>query len=350
MSRQPGEGLTADRRFRIGLAGIGAIVVVGTLGYRELEGWDWIESVYMTVITISTVGFREVRDLSPGGRIFTIALILGGVGQAAYLLSIVAESLVEGQVRSLFTRSAMRRAIEKMHNHVIVCGYGRFGRVVVDELAGAGTELVVIDQDASLEPELLGSGVGYVIGSAVSDDVLERARIHAARAIVVATSSEADNVFITLAARELNPRIRVHARGESEAGVRRLRRAGAHHVTSPFQMGGLRTAASILRPAVVDFLELSSHRHDEAVDLEEIEVAVGASLAGREVADVEREVGRLRIVAQKRGEEPIRLVPEPGARLEPGDYLVVIGDCEALARLAHLAQPAAATGDGGTAS
>jgi voltage-gated potassium channel len=333
--------MQVDRRLIYAFLGLLAITLFGTVGYVVVEGWSWLDSLYMAVTTVSTVGFGEVHELSPRGRVFTMVLILGGVGAVFYLLSVLAEGVLEGHLRRLFMRSAMQKAIDKLEGHVIVCGYGRFGRVVVEEISRAKAPIVVVDQDPALEPELGASGLNFVIGSGSSDEVLQHAHVGSASAIVVATASEAESVFITLAARELNPSIRVYARGESEAGVRRLIRAGAHQVASPFQMGGLRVAAAIRRPAVVDFLELSSPRREESIDLEEIRIAPDSSLAGQSLAEVEAGLGRLRIVAIKRDGQSLRLVPQLDARIGPGDHLVVAGHHDALDRLASLAQSAA---------
>ncbi len=242
------------RRILLALGGLLLITGLGIFGYVTIEGWSWIDALYMTVITLSTVGYKEVAPLSPEGRMFTVALILLGVGTALYLLSVLAEDI---------------------------------GR---------------------------------------------------AQAVVIATPSESDNVFITLSARELNPEVRIHARAESETAIRRLERAGANQVTSPFQMGGIRTAASILRPSVVEFLEISSPRHGQEIDLEEIRVDPASPLSGRDRRDLEAEIARLRVVAIKRREGPIQMVPPEGAKIEAGDHLVVIGERESLGRLAQLAQ------------
>ncbi|MBM4267767.1 MAG: potassium channel protein [Deltaproteobacteria bacterium] len=330
--------MPVDRRLIFACLGLLAITVFGTLGYVLVEGWPWFDALFMTVTTVSTVGFGETHPLSPGGRLFTILLIGSGVGAVFYLLSVLAEGLLEGHLRRLLARTAMQRAIDKLKGHVIVCGWGRFGRVVVEEVRRGGAEVVIIDQDPDLEAELSATGLGFVIGSASSDEVLERAHVGTATAIVVATASEAESVFITLAARELNPKIRVYARGESEAGVRRLIRAGAHQVASPFLMGGLRVAAAVRRPAVVDFLELSSSRREESIDLEEVLISPGSALAGRRLSEIEVEVGRLRIVAVKRSES-LRLVPTLDTQIAAGDHIVVAGQHEGLDRLAALALP-----------
>jgi voltage-gated potassium channel len=292
----------------------------------------------MSVVTLSTVGMGEVAPLSPAGRLFTVALIVVGVGFALYVLAAGAEILLKGGLRDLFERRGMMRSIERMSGHTIVCGYRKFGKIASEELHGSGNAIVVIEVDLAREPDLDAAGLPFIFGSAAQDEVLERARIREAQVIVVATSSESVNVFITLAARELNPGIRIHARADSESGIRRLRRAGADQVVSPYQMGGQRTAASILRPSVVDFLETSRpHRGDE-IDLEEIRVEPDAEIADCEVRELAAGVNALRIVALKQRDKAIQLVPDPSCRVEAGDHLVVIGKRPQLNELALRAQ------------
>lgn len=312
------------------------IVLAGTAGYMLIEDMTFIDALYMSVITVSTVGFGEVKPLGPGGRLFTIVLIVVGVGSVVYLLTAVAELVIEGSLRDFFGRSAMNRKIHNLHEHVIVCGFGRLGRAVVEELKRHQVPMVVIESDPAREPELSASGLLYVIGSALEETVIEEAGVRTARAVVVATASDADNVYITLSAREKNPRALIHARGDSEAGLRRLRLAGADQTLSAYQWGGMRIAASILRPSVVDFLELSVPGRESEVDLEEIKVEAGSPIDGRTIAEIERANARLRVVAIKRGDEPISMIPESASRVQSGDYLVVIGEATSLKRLVGL--------------
>jgi voltage-gated potassium channel len=332
--------VTPTRRLLIAVTVLGALCALGTAGYILIEGVPLVDALYMTVITISTVGYGEVVPLSHAGRMFTIGLIVSGVGTAFYLLVGVAELLIEGHLRDFLGRTAMQHRIDRLAEHVIVCGFGRFGRVVAEELGRAGIPVVIIDTDVAKEADLARVGIPYLIGSALSDDILDRAGIRRARAIVIATASDPDNVFVTLSAREKNPAIRIHARGESDGGLRRLRLAGADQTISAYQTGGLRMAAAIVRPSVVDFLEIAVPGRGEEVDLEEIRVDPGCGFVGAAIQTIEQEAPRLRVVALKRGEEAIRIIPEPAMRVEDGDHLVVIGERRALERLAQLAQSA----------
>jgi len=310
------------------------LTVVGAAGYVLIEHMSVLDAFYMSVITISTVGFGEVKPLSPGGRLFTIGLIVTGVGSAIYLFSVIGELVVEGRLREFLGKSAMNRKIHGLQQHVIVCGYGRFGRAVVEELTHKAVPMVVIETDPAKQAELDAVGALHVLGSALEDAVLDDAGVSAARAIIVATGSDADNVYITLSAREKNPKILIYARGDSDAGLRRLKLAGADQVVAAYQWAGMRIAASIVRPSVVDFLQLSVPGRESEVDLEEIRVSPASPAAGMSIAAVEQQNPRLRIVAMKRKDQPLEMIPAPETKIEPGDLLVVIGESESLKRLA----------------
>ncbi|MCP4037557.1 MAG: hypothetical protein GY733_11515 [bacterium] len=314
-----------------------ALTVFGACGFVLLEGMDWAEAIYVSVVTISTVGYGDIVPVTPAGRFFTALLITMGVGAALYLVSVIAQEVLEGRLQAFFQRSSMMREIRKHSRHVIVCGFGRYGKVVVEEMKRAGRTVVVIEEDNALEGDLVASGVDFLVGSAADDDALLAAGIERAEAIVVATSVDATSVFITLSARELSPDIRIHARGESDQAVRRLKRAGADYVNSPYQMGGQRTAASILRPSVVDFLDLSHPRSPTEIDLEEVSVEAGSELEQCSVAQIEERYSQLRIIALKRGELSIELVPDAQTQVDPGDHLVVIGERDQLMGLARQA-------------
>jgi len=327
----------APRRVVRAVLGLVSITAFGTVGYMWIEELSFLDALYMTVITVATVGYGEVRPLHPEGRVFTIILIVSAASTAAYMFTQIAQALVENSLRDMLTRRAMDKQIAALANHVIVCGFGRMGHVVAEELTRNGVALVIVENDPTREAALRESGYPYVLGSAALDAVLLRAGIARARAIVVGTASDSDNVFITLSARELNPTVRIHARGESDTALRRLEQAGAHQAVSAYHMGGTRMANAILRPAVVDFLEISRPRYGEEVDLEEVRIAPGCALAGQSVRELERRVQRLRIVGLKRGEARIELVPDEATQVFSGDLLVAIGDRESLARIASLA-------------
>jgi voltage-gated potassium channel len=317
----------------IAIAGITLLTALGTLGYLLIEGMSFLDALYMTVITVSTVGYGEVKPLDEAGRMFTIVLIIIGVGTAFYLFATMTEVIIEGQLRDYLGAKGMLRKIHNLKNHVIICGFGRFGRAVVEELARHQVPMVVIDNDPKSIEDLARLDIPYLSGDAMHDDILEDAGIRSARALVAATASDADNVYITLAAREKNRAISIHARGEGEVGLRRLKLAGANQVISAYQYGGYRVASTIIRPSVVDFIELFTSGRGEEVDLEEIRIPENGTMAGRSVLQIEEAIGKLRIVALKRNEDPITIIPQPATQVRGGDLLVVIGDRASLEAL-----------------
>jgi len=299
------------QRMAIAIAGITLLTALGTLGYIVIEGMSFLDALYMTVITISTVGYGEVKPLDQQGRVFTIALIVLGVGTAFYLFATMTEIIIEGQLRDYLGAKGMLRKIHRLKDHVIICGFGRFGRAVAEELLRHRVPMVIIDSNPQSAEDLIRLDIPHLIGDAMHDDVLEDAGIRSARALVAATASDADNVYITLAAREKNRAISIHARGEGDVGLRRLKLAGADQVISAYQYGGYRVASTIIRPSVVDFIELFTSGRGEEVDLEEIRIPENSRMVGKTVMGIEQAVGRLRIVALKRGEDPIKIIPQP---------------------------------------
>jgi voltage-gated potassium channel len=326
--------MTPTRRFALALLLVLLMTLIGAAGFRLIEHMSIVDSFYMSVITISTVGFEEVHPLSPAGRLFTIGLIVGGVGSAVYLFAIIGELVVEGRLREFLGKTAMNRKIHDLKEHVIVCGYGRFGRAVVEELARNSVPMVVIESNPAKQPEMDAANVLHISGSALEDSILADAGLGAARAIVVATGSDADNVYITLSAREKNPNILIYARGDTDAGLHRLRLAGADQVVAAYQWAGLRIAASILRPSVVDFLQLSTPGRASEIDLEEIRIARASSAVGKTITAVEQANPRIRIVALKRNDQQLEMIPAAETQIEADDLLVVIGEAESLKRLA----------------
>lgn len=324
--------------FLLTVGKLGGLVALGTVGYMVIEKMALLDALYMTVITLSTVGYGEVHPLTPEGRIFTVLLILGAAGVALYLLAQMAQTLVETNLHEFLARRGMQRQIDQLHDHVIVCGFGRFGRIVAEELRTNDVPVVIVEANPAREVELERHGAPYLIGSAARDEVLHDAGVERARAILIGTGSDPDNVFITLSARQLNPKIRIHTRAETEEAIKRLELAGADQVVSAYHLGGQRMVSSILRPAVVDFLEIARPRVGDEVDLEEVRVAEGSALAGQSVEAIERDSKRLRIVGLKHGgDERIELAPDVRHDVCGGDHLVVIGERASLEVLARRA-------------
>ncbi len=334
------ERRAATRRLGVGVTVLLALVAVGTLGFRWLAQMSWIDAVYMTVTTLATVGYGEVQPLGPAARVFATLFILAGVGATLYTVSAIAEFVIAGRIGELLGRRAMERTLASLRDHVIVCGYGRLGHALATELARSGVPLVVVDEDPAVGERFAERGWPFLCASAVDEGVLERAGIARARAIVAATGSEAVNVFIALAAREASADIAIHARAETASGERRLRSAGAQGVVSPHTLGGERLAQAILRPAVVDFMQLSAPGSGTEIDLEEIVVGARSPLVGLRIDDLAERGARVSVVAIKRVAAPLSLNPGAGSAFEIGDRIVVIGDRASVRRLADLAAEA----------
>ena len=312
------------------------LTVSGTIGYSLIEGVTPSEALYMTVITLSTVGYGEIVPLSPAGRWFTMGLIALGVGAVFHAAGALAGFVIEGRLRELLGRRSMQRSVDRLHDHVIICGFGRLGKAIAAKLKAR--EVVVVDQDVRLQKEAEDAGHLFVHGSALEDAVLRSAGIERARALIAATGSDPDNVFIALSARELEPGIQIHARAESAAGVHRLKLSGADQVISPHEIAGQRIANALLRPGVVEFLELSDPGEGAEVDLEEVVLAATSLVDGVPIRELRAHGLHVAVVAIKRGDEPIRLNPKADDILRGGDHVVAIGDRENLTRLAEAAQ------------
>ncbi len=327
---------TTARHLQVGLGVLAMLIGVGTIGFKWIGAMSWIDGFYMAVTTLSTVGYGEARPLGPAGRLFAAAFILVGVGATLYTAAAAAEFLIAGRVREWMGRKSMDRLLATMHGHVIVCGYGRLGQRVGAELARSGVAQVIVDEDPAVVARLEGGPHPVLLASAADEGVLESAGIARARAVVAATGSEAINVFIALAAREANPTIAVHARAETEAGARRLRSAGARQVVSPYQLGGQRLAHAILRPAVVDFMELASPGGGSEIDLEEVVIPSGSAVAGTALGELRTHRVHVSVVAIQCDDAPLALNPAADVVLRVGDRVVVVGDRENVTRLADL--------------
>jgi voltage-gated potassium channel len=322
------------KRARLGLAALGLIVVAGTAGYVAL-GFSLLNAIYQTVTTISTVGFSEVEPLSTNGRIFTIVLILFGVGTALYTFTVLLETLIEGHVSNLLGRRRMERDIANLHDHVIVCGWGRVGRAIADYVSHAGQQVVVIDRDV----ERIGT-IPYpaIQGDVTEDEVLTRAGIERARVLVAAVDTDADNLYVTLSSRTLRPEIVISSRARNDAAEAKLQRAGANRVVNPQRIGGDRMAAFALQPHVVDFLEVVMHDGSLEFRLEEIVVPPGSSLVGASLRDAQiRDRTGALILAMRRADRTFLTNPAPETVIEPDHILIAIGTAAQLSALGALA-------------
>jgi voltage-gated potassium channel len=327
------------RRFILALLVTGLLLIAGTLGYHFIEGWSSFDALYMTVITLTTVGFGEVHPLSTAGRAFTMFLALGGVFTLLYAATEAIRAVVSGEVRGALGRRQMERSLADLRSHLIVCGYGRMGRLVCAEFSSQDLPFVVIERRPELlEDFRLRHGIP-LHGDATSDEVLKRAGIERARALVTVLASDADNLYITLSARLLNERAFIVARAEGHGAEEKLRRAGANRVVSPYQIGGTRVAQAVLRPTVVDFIELATRTEHFDLQIEETRIGAGSPLVGTSLKDnrLRQELGVI-IVAIKKSSGKMVFNPPPDTAPEVGDILIAIGDRQCLDRLEGLAR------------
>lgn len=325
------------RKIAKGLTILLAVLTVGTSGYMIIEGWSFLDALYMTVITIATVGYREVGNLSEAGTIFTIFIILFGVGIIAYLLGMVAQAMVDLQVRSIFGRHKLVQKIRSIKNHYILCGYGRIGRIICRELKTNNMPLVVIDENGDAMKGLEEEGVPYIVGDATSEDVLMEARIERAKGLVSVVASDADNVFITMSARGLNPNLFILARAEEEHTEKKLIRAGANKVVMPYLIGGQKMAHTLAKPVVSDFLEFTVHNRKIGLEMGEVAVSEKSTLNGVTLIDSGiRQKMDLIIVAVKKKEGDMRFNPSSQTRIEAGDILIALGKSEDITNLANI--------------
>jgi voltage-gated potassium channel len=315
------------------------IAAIGVSGYMLIEGWDFVESLYMVVITLFTIGFEEVHPLSRGGMIFTMFIVVGGVGTAVYAVGRAVEIAVEGEMSGYQKRRRMDKKIRQMVNHYVVCGYGRVGHQVAKAFSNSKVPYVVIDSKPDTSAELEPLGVPYIIGDGTSDHVLRGAGIENARGLVASSDSDVANVYVTLSARALNPGLYIVARAGDPEIEKKLLMAGANRVISPYFIAGLRMAALATQPVTSDFLDLVTHGGQVDYRLYEITVADRSGLAGKSLAeaDIPGASGAM-VLGIRKADRSFDLQPRASSRLESGDVLVVIGTQQQFASLETMNQ------------
>ncbi|MSQ93637.1 MAG: potassium channel protein [Gemmataceae bacterium] len=319
-----------------------SLVGIGTLGYHLIEEkYTLFDALYLTVITLSTIGYGEVpHELTTMGRVFTIFLILGGVFGFAYSASEIIRSIVSGEIAGILGKQKMERELAKLHDHIIVCGYGRIGRLVCQEFSRLNKPFVVIDMNAEdLQDFQLPGGIPLV-GDATSDDMLKRAGIDRAHSLVTVMSSDAENLFTTMSARLLNSKLTIVARVEVAESEQKLIRAGANRVVSPYVIGGTRVAHAVVKPTVVDFIELTMGPENIALQMEEATIDQGSPLVGVNLKDSRlRAEHQVVIVAIKKKAGHMQFNPASETVLDAGDILVAMGSRDHLSALSKLAGP-----------
>ena len=310
---------------------LAVVIVAGTMGYILIEGWDPWDAFYMTVITITTVGYREVHPLSRGGEAFSVALILSGVGTFFYGMALFVAQLAEGRFAEGFERRRFARMLDDLHDHFILCGFGRMGEIIAREFARQRIPFVIVERDPERMHAALDHGFLAVEADASSEDVLRRVRIDRARGFVAAVSTDAENVYTVLSARLLRPDLFIVGRAESEDARIKLKRAGADRVISPYHLGGLQLAQTALRPAVVDFVQLATSSDNLDLNLEQVHIDEGSALAGRTLVDAEvRQRYGVIVVGIRRASGHMDFNPPPETRMAAGDDLVVLGPASSL--------------------
>ena len=316
------------------LVNAGALLVllpmVGTVGYILIEGWSFIDALYMTVITLTTIGFGEVRPLDDEGRVFTMVLAVSGVGAIFYALLGVFQFLIEGELGALLGVQRMKGRIADIRDHYILCGFGRVGEEIAREFAARSIQFVVVESNPQAIERGQRLGYLFLVGDATSDAVIREAGVERARCLLAASDSDAGNTFIVLTAKALNPDIFVVSRAANMESEPRMLRAGADRVFSPYMMAGRRMALSALQPMVVEFIETLTTGQEGAQVLAEIEISEESGLAGRTIHDVLHACRTIVVLGLQRATGQMQVGPQADTTLEVGDKIIVMGEEEEL--------------------
>ena len=313
------------------------ILFIGSMGYMFLEGWDFLDALYMTVITITTVGFGEVRSVSPEGRVFTIFIIFSGMGIIAYIVGQTAQVMVDLQVRSIIGRRKLGLKIKSLKDHYVICGFGRIGKIICRELDREKIPLVVIDNAPETREALEGEDIPFINDDATNEDVLIEAGIERAKGLISVVASDADNLFITMTARGLNPRAFILARADEEKTEKKLMRAGANKVFLPYLIGGQKMAQSVIKPAVTDFLEFTFNNRRMGLEMEELPVSEKSRMNGVTLIDsgIRKDMDIIFVAVRKKNGE-MKFNPSSETRIEAGDILISLGKTDDLKRLSAI--------------
>lgn len=325
------------KRLQIAIAILVMIFLSGTAGFYFLEGLSLIDSLYMTTVTLSTVGFGDIVPMTPGGKLFTVLLIIFGVGTMFYTITQAAEIMIEGRFKMLIGRGKQERMIRKLNNHYIICGCGRIGYLIGRELAAEEVPFVFIENDPEIIQKIEEEGFVFYRGDATLDKTLIEAGIKRAKGVVCVLPSDAENLYVILTAKELNPNIYILSRSEEEASESRLLRAGADRVMSPYTLGGLRMSMAILRPAMLDFIEITTKRQSLELRMEELDVCDGSRLIGSslEKSDIRSHYGLI-IVAVKKDSGKMIFNPLANYVIEKGDKLIAMGEDNNVSRFSQI--------------
>jgi voltage-gated potassium channel len=325
------------RHLKISILVFALLISLGTVGYMGIEGWRFLDALYMTIITLGTVGFREVHELSDTGKIFTMVLIVFGVSVLGYIVGSLAQIMFEGQFQRIIGRKKVEKRIDALKDHYIICGFGRIGALICKEFAAKPIPFLVIEKHPEVHEKLHHEEYLHIRGDATEDETLLRAGIKRAKGLISVVTSDTENVYITLTARGLNPDLYILARSGEEGSEIKLRRAGANKVVSPYVIGGNRMAQAILRPSVVDFIEIATGREHLELQMEEIHIPADSGFVGENLASsgFRRETGVI-IIGIKKATGKMVFNPESHTHMESGDTLIVLGEPGAIEKLEAL--------------
>jgi voltage-gated potassium channel len=323
------------RRLAVVAAAVSVSLAIGTAGYVIVENYPLFDAFYMAVITITTVGYYEVRPLSAAGRAFNIFYLLIGVSTLFLAIGAMTQTAIELELNQFFGKRRIRNMIDKLRDHYIVCGFGRVGRGAAEELRRAGVPFLVMDSNPERVERAQRAGMLAIHADATRDESLREAGIERARGLVATLASDADNVFVTLSARTLNAKLQLSARVAEEESEQKMRRAGANFVYAPYNITGHRMAQALIRPHVQQFLEFTTNFGD--VGIEQVRVSETSQLAGRTIEEMQlrREHGVI-VLAIRRADGNMELSPLPDAKVGGGDFLIVMGQREGLRKLERL--------------
>lgn len=308
------------------------VILIGTTGFHVLERWSFLDCLYMTIITIFTVGFREVKELSPQGQVFTIFIILGGVGTAIFAFTKITEIAFEGGINKFLRRRRMEKKLENLKDHYIICGHGRMGKIVRERLEEENLPFVVIDNNEEKLEELKQTNrCLFIEGDATHEEILIKAGIKKARGLAALLASDADNLYLVLTVRLINPSLFILSKAMDEEAERKILQIGANKVVSPYKLSGLKIAQGLIRPTLVDFMDLIIRRKELSLFMEELVVKKDSKLANRNLTECDiRRTANVIVVAVKKPGEDIVFNPSPDIKIETGDILLVLGDIDAV--------------------
>lgn len=319
---------------------IGSLILTGTIGYKILLDTTLLDALYMTVITISTVGYGEIAEMGAEAKLFSIILIFVSLGTVSYLFSSLVSSLLEGDLKKAWRRRNMEKDINKLKDHYIVCGAGETGYQSIKKFKDKGVEFVVIDKDEAVVDDLVEEGIVSIHGKASEEAVLEKASISKAKGLISALPSDAENVYTVLTARQMNEELYIVSRAINKNATGKLRKAGADNTISPNEIGGSRMASLMIRPNVMSFLDIITHAGDVILDLEEVKIFPNSTLTNKLLKDSEipQKTGLIVLAIKKENSEKLSFNPSSDERLEAGDVMIVLGQNEQVDNLRKMAK------------